>query len=211
MSKWGKSTVEKSGNLEKYESKNPLKQRMIHNFQQTLIQELRENVPGLKQGEKLTLCDVGCGEGIIDRTLLNTFPTLDITGFDLSERAIAFAKELNPEAQYYVKNILDADSTDKYDVVLCTEVLEHLPDPARAINVLKQMTARVCVITVPHEPFFCLGNLLSLKNVTRLGNPKDHINHWTFRSFKKEMEKNGRGGGKFFYSFPWQGYFLFQG
>jgi hypothetical protein len=31
---------------------------------------------------------------------------------------------------------------------------------------------------VPHEPFFRLANLLRGKNVTRLGDPPDHLQHW---------------------------------
>jgi hypothetical protein len=36
---------------------------------------------------------------------------------------------------------------------------------------------------VPHEPFFRLGNLLRGKNLARLGDPSDHLQHWGAREF----------------------------
>ncbi len=198
----------KSGNLKKYESHNPLKKALIYRFEKNLIQVLREKVRSLEQGEKLTLCDCGCGEGFIDRALLDAFPHLTITGYDIDEKALSFAKSLNPEVQYFKGDILTSEFEEKYDIVLCTEVLEHLQDPDQAIRVLQNVAIQACIITVPHEPFFCLGNFLSLKNVSRFGNPEDHINHWTtasFQKYMKKMDKNG-SGGHLFYSFPWQGY-----
>lgn len=51
----------------------------------------------------------------------------------------------------YVCDILDIPSDDKYDVVLCTEVLEHVPDPVAA---LRHITTLIkprgqIIITVP--------------------------------------------------------------
>jgi len=204
--------MEKSGNLKKYESQNPIKKVLIYRFERKLIQVLRKKVHGLEQREKLTLCDCGCGEGFIDRALLDAFPHLTITGYDVNDEALAFAKSLNPEVQYFKRNILTSEFEEKYDIVLCTEVLEHLQNPDQAIRVLQKMAIQACIITVPHEPFFCLGNFLSLKNVSRFGNPEDHINHWTTASFKKymrKMDKYENEQGYLFYSFPWQGYLFF--
>jgi ubiquinone/menaquinone biosynthesis C-methylase UbiE len=41
-----------------------------------------------------------------------------------------------------------------FDIVLCQQVLEHVPDPVRAINELKRVTKRQLLISVPYEPFF---------------------------------------------------------
>ena len=51
----------------------------------------------------------------------------------------------------FVCDILDLPEDQTYDAVLCTEVLEHVPDPARAFNKLARLTAsggRV-IVTVP--------------------------------------------------------------
>ena len=47
---------------------------------------------------------------------------------------------------------------------------------------------RRVILSVPHEPFFMLSNLARGKNVTRLGNDVEHINHWGRRSFRQLVE-----------------------
>ena len=89
-----------------------------------------------------------------------------------------------------------------YDLVVCLEVLEHLPDPAPALEELLRVTRRGCLLSVPHEPFFRLGNLLRGKNLTRLGNPSDHLQHWGGLEFEALCRRyfTVRACGS---SFPW--------
>lgn len=63
------------------------------------------------------------------------------------------------------------------DVVLCIEVLEHLPSVPPAVRELARITRGTCIVSVPWEPWFRLGNLGRGKNVARLGNDPEHI-HW---------------------------------
>jgi hypothetical protein len=55
---------------------------------------------------------------------------------------------------------------------------------------------------VPHEPFFRLGNALRGKNLARLGDPSDHLQHWGARGFaafcERELSVRVRTG-----AFPW--------
>jgi 2-polyprenyl-3-methyl-5-hydroxy-6-metoxy-1,4-benzoquinol methylase len=41
-----------------------------------------------------------------------------------------------------------------YDVVVALEVLEHVPDPVRAMRELKRIAKRQLIISVPNEPWF---------------------------------------------------------
>jgi SAM-dependent methyltransferase len=61
------------------------------------------------------------------------------------------------------------------DVVTCLEVLEHLDAPERAVAELARISREHCVVSVPWEPFFRLGNLCRGRNVGRLGNNPEHI------------------------------------
>lgn len=72
-----------------------------------------------------------------------------------------------------------------FDIVICSEVLEHLQYPGRALRELARVSGNMLLLTVPNEPWFCLGNLFALKNIQRFGNPIGHINHWTYRGFVK--------------------------
>lgn len=88
-------------------------------------------------------------------------------------------------------------------MVCCTEVLEHLPDPAKAVAELLRVADKYVVLSVPNEPWFCLGNLISGKNISRLGNPVDHINHYTGRGFVKFLRQCGAVKIKTFNCLVW--------
>jgi 2-polyprenyl-3-methyl-5-hydroxy-6-metoxy-1,4-benzoquinol methylase len=71
--------------------------------------------------------EVGCGDGKILFELAKRNKNKRFTGFDLSKRAILFAKAYS----YGLSNIsfFDCDfskKTAKHDLVLCVEVLEHI-------------------------------------------------------------------------------------
>jgi len=75
-------------------------------------------------------------------------------------------------------------------MVLCTEVLEHLENPEKGLKELIRVSSKYILLSVPNEPFFMLENLVRLKNVSRLGNDIEHINHWTFFGFRKFLKKH---------------------
>jgi len=65
------------------------------------------------------------------------------------------------------------------DVVTCLEVLEHLVAPERAVGELARICGGRCVVSVPWEPFFRLGNLCRGKDVGRWGNNPEHVQHFS--------------------------------
>ena len=89
-----------------------------------------------------------------------------------------------------------------YDLVLCLEVLEHLADPARALREIRRVSRQACLLSVPHEPFFRLGNVARGKNLSRLGDPADHVQHWGAAGFtdfcRREVTVRTATG-----AFPW--------
>ena len=131
-----------------------------------------------------TVLEVGCGEGIVIQHLTRRHPRLRVDGIELDQAALERARTRCPEAR-----LVRGDGyalpvrSGSYDLVLCLEVLEHLEDPSRALDEILRVTRRGCLLSVPHEPFFRLGNFLRGKNLTRLGNPTDHVQHWGRRAF----------------------------
>lgn len=70
-----------------------------------------------------SILDVGCGDG----SLLNTISlSCRKVGVDYSERSIAFAKAFASSAEFLCGSV-EAVS-DRFGVVTCIEVLEHVPD-----------------------------------------------------------------------------------
>ncbi len=70
---------------------------------------------------------------------------------------------------------------DAVQLVTCMEVLEHVGDPAALVGELARVTSDRCVVTVPFEPWFRMGNLARGKNVRRLGNDVEHVQAFTPR------------------------------
>ena len=97
--------------------------------------------------------DVGCGNGVISRSLGEK--GLSVRGIDVSEKAIARARELNkfPSVHFDVVSAekLVADG-HRYHAVICSEVLEHLNDPGKLLAVLHDLldTNGVLIVTVPN-------------------------------------------------------------
>jgi len=86
-----------------------------------MVEKLLQPLP------KNTILDIGCGDGRISDYIACSYPDSRILGIDISEKAIAFAKLMGKYAEYRCVDLFDI--TEKYDVVLLIEVLEHIPKP----------------------------------------------------------------------------------
>ena len=181
--------VNNDGNLKKYKSKNPLKMIMIRYFLSVIEKNFR-----LIDNNELKILDAGCGEGFVTEQIYNCCVDPVIYGVDLSQQAIDYAKKFqNSNINFSVGDVLSLDFEDKeFDVVCSFEVLEHISNPERVLDELFRVSKKYVFLSVPNEPFFCLGNIISGKNIIRLGNPIDHINHFTFGGFRKFLKKHIR-------------------
>ena len=167
----------------KYQSKNPIKKFFIGQFQKELL-----NLIKLTQA-KLVL-DVGCGEGYLLKPLNNQIINWHLEGFDISEELINKAKQNVPTAILSVRDIYNCGYPDEiFDLVLSTEVLEHLEYPHKALEEIRRLTKRWAILSVPNEPLFAISNLLAGKNILRFGSHKGHYNRWSAKSFVDLVNK----------------------
>ena len=169
-------------NFEKLQTGNVIVRRLIGRF----FSKMRHYV-ALRPISNLL--DAGCGEGMTLYQLNDLLPE-SVTAFDLNPSCVEYTKALFPEAAITVQNIYELPYQEKsFDLVLCMEVMEHLPDPLDALRGLKRVAAGRLVLSVPHEPWFRLGSLCRGKYLKTFGNHPEHINHWSPTSFKAFLEQ----------------------
>jgi len=165
-------------NYEKFQTGNPVVRRMFGNFFRTVSEVIEPLGAG-------TVLDAGCGEGETLERLSGILPARPV-GLDLNPESVEFAKQRLPEAELSVGNLLELPFADSsFDLVLCLEVLEHLPEPGAGLSELLRVSGRDVVISVPHEPWFRLGSFARGKYLKTWGNHPEHVNHWNPRSFQR--------------------------
>jgi SAM-dependent methyltransferase len=98
---------------------------------------------------------------------------------------------LNPDADFFCMEITSLGfRSGSFELVLCLEVLEHVPDPLVALAELRRVSSRSCLISVPYEPFFRLANFLRGRRVRQLGNHPEHLHHWGPRRFQAFLSRS---------------------
>ena len=81
--------------------------------------------------------DVGCGGGILSEAMAQRGAT--VTGIDLSEKPLKVARlhllesGLAVDYQFASAEDFSVQNREKFDVVTCMELLEHVPDPASTV------------------------------------------------------------------------------
>lgn len=165
----------------KYQFRGPLHRRLIRR----LMGRIAEQFAGLNPK---TILDAGAGEGFLTAYLAHVFPQAGITAVDLSRDDLDRLRTRLPNVEAIVGDVQALQLENRFDLLVATEILEHLPDPLAAVRRFALHAQRV-LVTVPWEPFFMLGNLARGKNIPRLGNDIEHVNHWSPASFRRFLEQ----------------------
>jgi SAM-dependent methyltransferase len=170
-----------SSNLDKHESGNPVVRSLLAAYHRTL----RDLVVPLRP---TSILDVGCGEGVTAEYLLGELGSVSYTGVDASEGAVAHARQHVPGAAFVQGDLLALDRPA--DLVLCLEVVEHIDDPDRTLAALRRNARNDCIVSVPWEPWFRLGNLARGKYVARLGNHPEHVLWFSPKTLGEAMSRH---------------------
>lgn len=94
-----------------------------------------------------SIADIGCAEGEAAALLKERFPKLEVTGIDFSQQAIDVANQRHPSVRFLQGDINALEH--RFDVVFCSNVLEHFHDPLAKLEKLVQAANRYVVLLVP--------------------------------------------------------------
>jgi SAM-dependent methyltransferase len=163
----------------KYENKNPLHRYLLHRFLRSITQTVRST-------GRQTIVEIGCADGYVyDFLRSHVGVPFTYAGFDIDLDALEKAKSRFPGIRFEWGSIYDFKASA--ELVLCLEVLEHLDEPNNALSHLATVDADDFIVSVPHEPWFVLGNLARGRHIATFGNLPDHVNRWTKAQFRRQI------------------------
>jgi ubiquinone/menaquinone biosynthesis C-methylase UbiE len=180
-----KEGIRTSREEEMYANKDPY-QTYWHQRLHTEIKQAFTKTPGT------SFLEVGCAEGYYIKLYSEIYPQVKLCGLDLAESYLKKARNNVPEAQFVQG---DAEAlpfkNNAYDVVLCSETLEHVPDPKRAFSELARVAKKQIIIAIPgHTVFYQI--LKHLKLIRASGNQDafqelggGHLNDLNLQIIKK--------------------------
>lgn len=144
-------------------------------FIEAIARFIRDNV----SLEGRDVIDVGCGTGHLLAATTAGLKPKSITGCDFSEAGITFSRRNFPNFTFFVHDIYKP-LPSQYDVILCTEVLEHLEYPWRGLQTLISAIrpGGCAVLTVPNG---------------RLDRANEHINFWSPESWRAFIARECSG------------------
>lgn len=167
----------------KYASHNIVSRRLMGGF----ITALEELIGMISPH---TALDVGCGEGIILWRLRRGWSETHVIGLDIRRDLLQVSQTLNPEVDLIQGSIFQLPfQSNCADVVVCTEVLEHLDDPDEGLSEVTRVGRLYYLVSVPNEPWWRIANMLRGTYLPTLGNTPGHINHWTNKGFVQYASK----------------------
>jgi SAM-dependent methyltransferase len=178
-----KTSTYQSANYNKWEFKNGLYQKHLELY-------LNRMSAHLQSAEVASVLDAGCGEGVVYRAMRKRGFAGSWSGFDFNGNAAAFAAQLSPECEWRQADIFQLPyESGSVDLVFCSEVLEHVPNPELALAELARVSRRWLLISVPCEPVFRILTRISI--TLRLGGDPGHVNFWRPAEFRKFVSQAG--------------------
>jgi len=163
----------------KYETRNPISRYLMDGFYRS-VSEL------VSLTKATDIHEVGCGEGYLSVLLAEENKRVRASDFSskVIEKANDISKNSGKDIPFQVASIYDLiPEKDSAELIVCCEVLEHLEDPQRALQVLSSLAKPYLIVSVPREPLWRVLNMARFKYLGSLGNTPGHVQSWSRKSF----------------------------
>ena len=145
----------------------------------------------IKKGGRVL--DIGCGVGTLSFYLVSK--DMNVLGLDLSREAIRLAREsaknlgISKMASFYVSGFSSNKVKGKFDLIIMSEVLEHMSNDIEAIEYVAQILKNngIVLISVPLKsaPLYRLGLLHNFDKLV------GHLRRYSVNDVHSLLRKNG--------------------
>lgn len=163
---------------DKYASNNPIERRMMDGFFGALDRMLTGLQPSV-------IVEIGAGEGRITERLVARFPAAIVVGLDLPDTNLADEWDAIDVPMMFGDATRMPFADKSIDLVIGLEVLEHVPQPERALADIARVCRGDAILSVPREPIWRAGNMARGRYLREWGNTPGHVNHWSSRAFER--------------------------
>ena len=173
----------------------PVSQRIWHRNKFELVNRF------IKGKSFEAICDAGCGSGILTEYLSRLMPNASVTGFDLNENSIEFAKRtfVADNLSFQVKDLLNifAEDYGKFDLILSFELIEHF-SPKNICPFLKNLgkigkDPAWYLMTTPdyHSTWPAIEAVLDLLKLTPPMADHQHLTKFSIKTFSRTVADSG--------------------
>lgn len=94
-----------------------------------------------------SVLDVGCGQGSLLATVMPLKPQARYMGVDFADKALEVARQRAPQAEFGRLDLTAGHLDRRFDLVLCTDVIEHIEDDSTALANLAAMTGKYLLVS----------------------------------------------------------------
>jgi len=156
-----------------------------------------KSVKKYTQGKRFI--DIGCNAGFAVEAARSL--GLDASGIDLDQTSIEFARQYYPLANFQAMSIQELAKTGKtYDIIYCSEVIEHLPRVDDFVDSLYKILKQdgVILLTTPDIAHYSVAKKPIEWDAVR---PPEHLLYFSKKSLGLLLKKHGFKRVKFKFNF----------
>lgn len=156
------------------------------------VRRATKRIRSLSRAKNLTFLDVGCNLGFATEAARRLGH--EAMGIDIDSDAISRAKGLFPEANFEYAPISQlAEGSKKFDLIYCSEVIEHLTNP---IEFLKDIRAvmndgATLFLTTPDIGHYSLPKKMEELVKWTTFRPPEHLLYFDKKSLSSAFKKAG--------------------